>query len=700
MIVMQRRSFLKSIAIAGSALASSGTTECLAQAVTGTSAAALAVKRVLVVFKCHLDVGFVDTQANVLQRYFKQFFPRAITICEQSKLPGKPRYRWTTGSWLLYEYLEQASVEERKRMEQAIAADHICWHALPFSWQTELMDRSQIAASLELSRSLDRRFGRKTTGAKMTDVPGHTRGLVGPLAQGGVTFLDIGVNGASRPAELPSIFRWKNQHGDLLTVMYHHNYGAVTQVPGTDLAISIVVRGDNSGPHDEDEIAATYADLTRQFPNAEIIASSLSDVANAIQQYESTLPIITEEMGDTWIYGAPSDPLKVARYREISRLRQRWIASGHFREGDATDLALLRSFLLEAEHTWGMDTKTWLDFDHYKPADLAQMLSTRNYKAVQASWQEKRQNLLTAIATLPRNLLAEAESAIAALHPYDQTLPRETRDTKELTLDTPHFLVQLDPETGAITRLHVKDSRREWASADHPIALLSYQTLSPKDYSDFFAQYIIREADWVVKDFGKPGIERFGAVSQVWYPSVRNSEKSSIPEGERLLVESAIVDPAAIQAGYAAPPSRFLMELFAPHHENKLHINVSWFDKRATRMPESLWLTFKPRVTSPQNWRFDKCGEIFSPFEVAAAGGRRMHAVSTGFSYAEGADTFNVETLDAPVIALGERSPLNFSRGQPNLDSGVHCNLFNNAWGTNYIQWFGEPMRFRFVLSA
>lgn len=77
-----------------------------------------------------------------------------------------------------------------------------------------------------------------------------------------------------------------------------------------------------------------------------------------------------------------------------------------------------------------------------------------------------------------------------------------------------------------------------------------------------------------------------------------------------------------------------------------------------------------------------------------------MHAVSTGFSYAEGADTFNVETLDAPVIALGERSPLNFSRGQPNLDSGVHCNLFNNAWGTNYVQWFGEPMRFRFVLSA
>jgi len=30
-----------------------------------------AVKRVLVMFKCHFDVGFVDTQTAVVNRYFK-----------------------------------------------------------------------------------------------------------------------------------------------------------------------------------------------------------------------------------------------------------------------------------------------------------------------------------------------------------------------------------------------------------------------------------------------------------------------------------------------------------------------------------------------------------------------------------------------------------------------------------------------------
>ncbi len=67
---------------------------------------------------------------------------------------------------------------------------------------------------------------------------------------------------------------------------------------------------------------------------------------------------------------------------------------------------------LRAEHTWGTDTKTWLDFDNYEPADLARMLDTKNYKVVEFSWQEKRQDLLDGLATLPAALREEAQRAI------------------------------------------------------------------------------------------------------------------------------------------------------------------------------------------------------------------------------------------------------------------------------------------------
>ncbi len=275
-----RRDFLLAMLASGGALAS-GSLERAWGIQSAPSAAAQQVRRVLVIFKCHFDAGFVDTQEHVVQKYFQKHFPAAIRVARESREQGRPRYVWTTGSWLLYEYLEQASKEDRKNTERAIADGDLAWHALPFSWQTELMDDSQITGSVSLSRSLDARFGKKTNGAKITDVPGHTRGLITPLAASGVTFLDIGVNGASTTADVPPLFLWKDSRGATLAVMYHHDYGGVTQVPNSDLAIAIVVRNDNSGPHTLAETESIYKELKQQFPNAEIVATGLGEIAEA-----------------------------------------------------------------------------------------------------------------------------------------------------------------------------------------------------------------------------------------------------------------------------------------------------------------------------------------------------------------------------------------------------------------------------------
>ena len=109
-------------------------------------------------FKCHFDAGFVDTQTAVVHRYFKEYFPKAMDLASQLRQSGDERYVWTTGSWLLYEYLEQATPEERTRMEKAIAAGDIAWHALPFTWQTELMDASMISGGVGLSRDTGSAF--------------------------------------------------------------------------------------------------------------------------------------------------------------------------------------------------------------------------------------------------------------------------------------------------------------------------------------------------------------------------------------------------------------------------------------------------------------------------------------------------------------------------------------------------------------
>jgi hypothetical protein len=64
-------------------------------------------------------------------------------------------------------------------------------------------------------------------------------------------------------------------------------------------------------------------------------------------------------------------------------------------------------------------------------------------------------------------------------------------------------------------------------------------------------------------------------------------------------------------------------------------------------------------------------------------------AVTEKFACGDGKERLRIATLDAPVVALGVRSPLNFSYELPDMRQGVHVNLFNNvtqfntAWGTN-----------------
>jgi hypothetical protein len=653
-----------------------------------------AIKRVLVMFKCHLDVGFVDTQAAIIRKYFDEYYPRAIALASTMRAAGPDRYVWTTGSWLLYSYLLQSTSEQTAQMEQAIARGDIAWHGLPFSWQTELLDRSAITGCIGFSKALDKRFGRQTTGAKMTDVPGHTRGLVGPLAASGITFLDIGVNSASTPPDVPALFVWKDTDGAELTVMYHRKeYGGVVVVPDSDLAVAIEVRDDNSGPHTLEEVHNIYSDLRTQFPGADVKAASLTEIANAIQPFRGHLPVFTQEIGDTWIYGVASDPVKLARYRELLRLRAEWVKAGTISPGDQQDLAFLQKFSLAAEHTWGTDTKTWLDFNHYTPASLAGMLGDPRYKTVTGSWVEKRQDIDDGVAALSPPLRGQAEVRLSALSPktnvdaLGQLKPGQIVETKSLRLG-------FDSTTGAITHLEVKRTGQNLASKENPLALLTYQTLSNADYDRFLAQYITVQTDWAPKDFGKPNIQASGAVSRLWNPS---SATISHVSDRQLIIKLAFAEQSA--DAITAWPSAVYLTIDLPDDDGPLQLDLTWFHKRANRLPEALWFTFQPKVPEPQNWSMSKVERAVSPFDVVSGGNRHMHALTGPLTYQDTQTHLSIISLDAAVVSLGVMSPISFSNTQPDLTKGFHYSLFNNGWGTNYVQWFGENARFRFHLS-
>lgn len=661
------------------------------------------VKRVLLVTKCHLDVGFTETQAQVMRRYFDVYYPQAMKTAAALREAGGDRYTWTTGSWLLFEYLEQATAAQRTAMEMAIAKGDIAWHALPFSWETEMLDASMITGALGFSQTLDARFGKRTIGAKMTDVPGHSRGIIAPLQAAGVRLLDVGVNGASTPPEVPDVFLWKDPAGRSLMMVYHrHDYGSTVTVPASDLAIDVEVREDNSGPHSVEEIAAIYKKLRARFPGATITPATMSDVAAAVEPYREKLPVVTGEIGDTWIYGIPSDPPKVARYREMARLRREWLAQKKLVAGDATDRAMLRRLALAPEHTWGTDTKRYIDKEHYRPADLAKVLATAPYQTVQFSWQEKRDDITQGVNNLPAAMQTEANTRLATLA---VTAP-ESAGMKPVDaakeIQTKHFVIGFDAKTGAITKLENRATGRQWASAEQPLALFTYQTLSAAEYSDFLDRYITVKTWWAPQDFGKPNVESFDAKAAEWHPTLRSIAHSHTGAEERLLLRLEIEDAAAVAKGNTAWPNEIYLELQMPVAEPVVHLRLTTMGKAVNRMPEAMWLSFQPMGEGGKGWTVEKVGQDVAVTDVLEGGGRAMHAVSekVRFEAAGKGGTFELATTDAPVVALGKRSPLNFSRSLPDMRGGVHVSLFNNAWGTNYPQWCGGDWSYRFTLRA
>ena len=697
------------------------------------------IETVHVVFKTHLDIGFTDMAARVIERYRSEFIPKAIALAEElAARKGAERFLWTTGSWLIHYVLRNGTSTEVERLKEAIEAGHIAWHGLPFTTHTELMDISLFRYGLSLSTKMDAKFGKRTIAAKMTDVPGHTIAMVPHMAQAGIRYLHLGVNPASKVPSVPKLFRWLNEwDGSELIVNYASNYGEDLVLDGMNDVLVFAHTGDNCGPPSAAEIVRQFAELAIKYPNAEIKASTLDAFAEKLLPHSEQLPIVREEIGDTWIHGAGTDPLKVSRYRELLRLKDKWLREGRWTEESEEYMAFCESLLLIPEHTWGMDEKKHLcDFRNYSknafqsarqadrvaedavPAkygyigafamDEADQLSkgvfqeedsARSFSRFESSWEEQRNYVNYAIEVLSESKREEAISALTSLSTATQAPPDAIMLAVNEIYKFGVFEVALGSD-GSIR--HLKDARgKRWADKDFPLGLYAYETFGPADYDHLFASYCENLAithPWADADFGKPGIELLDPrPTQLLYTGEAQTIRyCSLNDEDVVYVVLSMPEEATELYG---APRRLQLEYRFARHKPTIDLVLSWMDKDANRLPEAAWLSFVPKLDNANRWRLDKMGQPVHPLEVVKDGNRYLHAVNRGMRY-EGADgSLTIDTLDAPLVAPGARRLLRFDNAFVPLDGGMHVNLHNNVWGTNFQMWYEENTKFRFVIS-
>ncbi|MCD7936857.1 MAG: DUF5054 domain-containing protein [Tannerellaceae bacterium] len=653
------------------------------------------IDKVYVIFKTHLDVGFTELGSKVVDTYNHFFIPGALALSEQfAQEDGNIRYPWSTGSWLIWNYLEKASGENRTRMEEAIRRGDFRWHAMPFTTQVELADSSLFSLGLTLSQQLDKTYGRTTRSAKITDVPGLTRSAIPLFRKQGIELLHIGINPGAAVAKIPEVFRWRDTGGEEMVIIYQTDYARPLQIPGTTSVVMLNFTHDNHGPHTREQIGQFYEQLRTTYPNASIIAASLEQVADEVAKVKDSLPVVTSEIGDTWMYGVASDPKKIAQLRALMRLRNQWIEEGRLVEGSDTDLRFSFPLLMVTEHTWGLDIKTFLkNYEYYEFDRFPSFMETDIFHLMEESWNEKRRFIYQGIADLPGDLQKEALQTLSELYPEG---PVDKTNFKPYTgelISTSGFQLSFDPRTGAINQLKEKKTRTVWNDNGHGLGEFVYQTYSEEDFTRFIRLYCPPDPEWwMLYDYGKADLGKTNAQSKTLSYKIKGYQKGKSKDCE--WIKLSLVPAESL---FGAPREVYITYTF-PTDQSIIEVKVEWFDKPKNRVPEAAWFSFTPVIARPDIF-VQKMGREVDARNVVENGARLVHGIDRYVRLQSSGQEVRIESMDAPLVRFNDRNMLEFSNELPDGEKGVHFNLLNTLWGTNYPQWFGEDMKFRFTIT-
>lgn len=670
--------------------------------------------KVIVVSKTHLDLGFTDYAKNILDKYINDFIPNSINTAMKVNNANEVNFVWTTGSWLIKEALKRSSAENQKRLVEALKLGYIAPHSMAFTTHSELMTPSLMEYGLDIVDIADEITGRKTIAAKMTDVPGHTIAMVPYLAKKGIKLLHIGVNGASALPNVPPCFVWKYEDSEVI-VIYSGDYGGEFSCPYIEDVLYFDHTLDNHGVSSTEKIYSKLNSLKKDYPNHTVVAGRLDDYAELLWTVKDKLPIITNEIGDTWIHGVATDPFKVGAYKILCSLADEWLKSGKLKKGTEEYINLFDNLLCVCEHTWGMDMKCYFaDYENYLKKDfnkariadkvkikhlfrhfpqnmltfLARLMGrykNGSYKVIEKSWEEQREYISKAIVLLPNDLKMIANEEIGKL------LPNIAMKIDKIDKVKTNFEYNLKGTTiafnsfGGITKLCFNKDETSLVKENN-FSPLSYISYGEKDYQYWLNNYTRNYSstyNWAVGDFARPLLkyqENKYPVGKFFY--YLTDSTFSDDKGIFTFLFSYTIDEKCFKE-LGAPK---IMQIKYEIKENSVKTSILWLDKDASRLTESLHFNLFP--TSPtKEITFTKIGYPIKADSVVSMGSRKLFAVSS-CNFSNRAQVINYHS---PLVSLGDGHILHFDNLiHASNEEGISFILHNNIWGTNFPLWYSD----------
>lgn len=244
------------------------------------------------------------------------------------------------------------------------------------------------------------------------------------------------------------------------------------------------------------------------------------------------MPVVEDEIGDSWIHGVATDPFKVAALRTLCKLKTEWLKENKLKKDSQEYQKFADNLLCVSEHTWGMDSKMhFCDTENYskkafqiaRSKDIVQPKNIfgdfpfrltafftnifgdkhYSYSHIETSWIEQKQYIKKAIESLPLALKTQAENEISKLIP-----------TKIANIDnnSPYILgdiITFNDWTLSIGKyggINLKHKNKDILNGiERPI--IDYRSYGVSDFDYYAKHYLRHKQAWAVADNLNPGLK-------------------------------------------------------------------------------------------------------------------------------------------------------------------------------------------------
>ncbi|TBL71439.1 glycosyl hydrolase-related protein [Paenibacillus thalictri] len=265
----------------------------------------------------------------------------------------------------------------------------------------------------------------------------------------------------------------------------------------------------------------------------------------------------------------------------------------------------------------------------------------------------------------------------------------------EAVLENEYLIVKVDRMSGLLSSLFDKRLNKEWVErqSDYGFGQFQYDIYSNEEITRYIKKYAYRYYDWGVHDYGKTGYpeEQKRLSFGTRLTGIRFEQDG---RGVRIECEAATSDASTTEYGNASGVA-WSVTLGA---EAYVDLELRLIGKEETPKAESGSIVFPLKLERPQ-YRINKLGSVVDPCtDLIPSSSTLLNCCEQFVDISNGFAGLAVIPLDTPLFFIGKNGMWDFEHNYKPEKPELHFNLFNNWWGTNFPQWLGGDLRYRFRL--